>query len=323
MTSSTVTHVSAAPPTRPAALARGVLAYTVFVILFGAVVRITGSGAGCGQHWPSCNGEIVHLPRKLETVIELTHRVTSGGALFAVLWFALVAWRGFPTGDRVRTVATAAVALMIVEALIGAALVLFRWVGGDASVGRALVMPLHLVSTYALTAVLTLGVYFTAPARRGEALGSGDSPVPRWAFWAVALVLVLVSATGALTALGDTVAPPSAGSLSERLLEDHGAGATFLQRLRIVHPVLAVLGALGVARLALYFAGDTEPAARRSPARAVLGFAAVQLVAGVANVWLSAPGWLQIVHLGLALGLWISYVALTANALANARPNTA
>ena len=50
----------------------GSLCYTVFVILFGAVVRISGSGAGCGQHWPTCHGEVAHLPRSIETAVELT-----------------------------------------------------------------------------------------------------------------------------------------------------------------------------------------------------------------------------------------------------------
>jgi heme A synthase len=295
--------------------ARGVRAYTLFVILFGAVVRITGSGAGCGQHWPSCHGEIAHLPRSVETLIELTHRVTSGGALLAVLWLLVLAVRRLPRGHRGRWAAYWAVAFMIVEALIGAALVLFELVGGNTSVGRAVVMPLHLVSTYALTAALTLCALFSAREREPRAEGGWASAPGRHAFLLGALALVLVSGTGALTALGDTVVPPAAGSLSERLLEDHGAGATFLQRLRILHPVLAVLVALGLARHALAFAAAGEPREVRGPARAVLAFLAVQLVVGVANVLLSAPGWLQVVHLGLAVGLWISFVALAAGAL--------
>ena len=289
--------------------ARATLAYTVFVILFGAVVRITGSGAGCGQHWPTCNGEIAHLPRRIETVIELTHRATSGGALIAVLLLAVLAIRARPPRDRVRRAAYAAVVLMVVEALIGAALVLFELVGGNKSVGRAFVMPLHLVSTYALTAVLTLAACWSDPSAPATPGGARRS-----AFWLGACALAVVSATGALTALGDTVFPPSAGSLAGRLLEDQGAGATFLQRLRIVHPVLAVLVALGVARHALYFTSDAPKTQR--PARAVLLFVLLQLIAGVSNVLLSAPGWLQVIHLALALALWISYVTLAAFARA-------
>jgi len=88
------------------------LGYTIFVILFGAIVRITRSGAGCGQHWPTCNGEIAHLPRRFETLIEFSHRVTSAGGLVAVLVFAAVVLRGVPAGHRLRKTAYAAVLLM-------------------------------------------------------------------------------------------------------------------------------------------------------------------------------------------------------------------
>jgi len=279
----------------------------VFVILFGAVVRITGSGAGCGQHWPSCNGEIVHLPRRLETVIELTHRVTSAGALLAVCAFAIVAFLGSPRGHRLRSAAYAAVGLMVVEALIGAALVLLRLVAQDASTARAWVMPAHLVSTYALLAVMTLSVIWSASS--GNAGSRNPGLIPEGRFWLLlgALAIVLVAATGALTALGDTLYPPAAHTLAGRVVEDQGQAATGLQRLRMLHPLLAVTTAIGIAALVVRF-GTSSPNA----SRAVLSFIGVQLVAGVTNVLLSAPGWMQVVHLGLSLGLWISYVALVA-----------
>jgi heme A synthase len=292
---------------RVSKVARFTLGYTVFVILFGAVVRITGSGAGCGQHWPTCNGEIVHLPRRLETVIELTHRVTSAGALLAVLAFAIAAFLGSPRGDRLRRAAYAAVGLMVVEALIGAALVLFRLVAADASTARAWVMPAHLVSTYALVAVMTLSVIWSASS--GNAPSRIPGMIPEGRFWLLlgAAAIVLVAGTGALTALGDTLYPPAAHTIAGRVLEDQGRAATGLQRLRMLHPLLAVTTAIGVAALVLRF-GTSSPRA----SRAVLSFIAAQLAAGVANVLLSAPGWMQVVHLGLSLALWMSYVALVA-----------
>jgi heme A synthase len=285
------------------------LAYTIFVILFGAVVRITGSGAGCGQHWPTCNGEIAHLPRRLETLIEFSHRITSAGALIAVLAFTAVAVLGTPAGHRLRRAAYATVALMVVEALIGAALVLFRLVAHDASKARAVVMPAHLLSTYALVAVLTLAVLWSAPVRPRVPGAMGATAANRGLLLLGALAIVLVAATGAVTALGDTLFPPAAASLAGRIHEDQGAAANFLQRLRVLHPVFAVATAFFVAHLA---AGQVSSPERRVRAagRAVLGFAALQLVAGTLNVVLSAPGWLQVVHLGLALGLWISFVTL-------------
>src|SRR5512145_445879 len=124
----------------------GSLVYTVFVILFGAVVRITGSGAGCGQHWPTCQGEVAHLPRTIEAAIELTHRVTSGISVVLVMFLPAVAFRLFPRGHVSRRAALASFAFMVVEALIGALLVLFRLVADDMSIARAVILPLHLTN---------------------------------------------------------------------------------------------------------------------------------------------------------------------------------
>jgi heme A synthase len=285
-------------------VARATLGYTIFVILFGAVVRITGSGAGCGQHWPTCNGEIAHLPRRLETLIELTHRVTSAGALLAVLAFAAVAVLESPRRHRLRSAAWAAVGLMLVEALIGAGLVLWRLVAHDTSTARAVVMPAHLVSTYALVGVLTLGVSWSRPKPRHPESVPTDGGAVRWLV-AGALLVVVVAATGALTALGDTLYPPAAQTLAARVVEDQGQAAHGLQRLRVLHPLLAVLTAGAVVALALRFG-----AAHRTASGAVVGITALQLIAGVSNVALSAPGWLQVVHLALSVGLWVALVTL-------------
>lgn len=283
------------------------LALTLGVILFGAVVRITGSGAGCGQHWPTCQGEVIHLPTRVETAIELGHRVTSGLALLGVLGLTVFAFRAFARGHRVRRIMLAASGFMIVEALVGAILVLLELVADDASAGRAVVMPLHLVNTSFLTASLVLSAWCASPQRpAGE---------PREGTLLVRLGLglfLLVSAMGAVTALGDTVAPPAAAPLAERLGQDLGAGAPFLARLRIVHPLLAV----GVAGFLLYLA---PIAARRAKTQAAETYArwvqiltALEVGIGAFNVLLSAPGWLQLCHLCTASLLWLSLVLLAA-----------
>jgi len=277
---------------------------TIFVILFGAVVRITGSGAGCGQHWPSCNGEVAHLPQSLETTIELTHRVTSGLALVGVILVVVLSFRAYPAGHLVRRASVWALVFMLVEALIGAALVLFALVANNASVGRAVVMPAHLVSTYALMAALYLALARpsgSAPARVAGA----------WRlFWLGTAVLVVISGTGALTALGDTLYPPSATGVGARLAEDHGQSSTFLQKLRVLHPVLAVLGGAFVASLSARLARRAGSAGAGKAARTVTLAVVVQLVAGVVNVLLSAPGTMQVLHLALALAVWLAFVRL-------------
>jgi len=294
---------------RIARTARATLGYTVGVVLFGAVVRISGSGAACGQHWPSCNGELTHLPKNLQTAIEVTHRVTAGITLVPAIYLAVLAFRGTPRGHRLRTATLLGVALTIAEDLIGAALVLFGLVDKNVSATRAVVMPLHLVFTYGLVATLTLATCWMHPkAPGGESGPALESPRLCWVVLG-ALGVVLVAATGAVTALGDTVYPPLARSLLGRVAEDQAETAHFLQRFRGVHPLLALLTATGLAWLAgSLWAAPSH--AQRLASRALLGFVVVQVVAGVSNVLLSAPGWLQVIHLALSLGLWISLITL-------------
>jgi heme a synthase len=297
----------APPPGRASGFRRVALVVfgmTIFVILFGAVVRITGSGAGCGQHWPSCNGEVAHLPRSLETGIELTHRVTSGLALVGVALVTFLSFRAFPAGHLARRASVWALVFMLVEALIGAALVLFSLVAKDASLGRAVIMPAHLVSTYALTAALYLTI--GREPRPEPVRVSGAFRL----FWLGAAALVVISGTGALTALGDTLYPPTATGVAARLVEDHGAKSTFLQNLRVLHPVLAILGGAFVTTLSARLARRSGAATATRAARVVTLAVGAQLIAGVANVLLSAPGWMQVLHLALALAVWLAFVRL-------------
>lgn len=297
------------PRPRFARYARIVVAYTLAVILVGAVVRITDSGAGCGQHWPTCNGEVLHLPKSLATVIELTHRMTSGVSLFAVLALLIGAFRLYPRGHVVRASAVFSFVMIVVEALIGMVIVLMRWVVHDASFGRIFALPLHLVSTALLTAALTWCAYFASVPR---AMPIAIPRAARTLLICAGIGVLLVSATGAVTALGDTVFPVQTSGLAARLQEDQGLNAHILQRMRSVHPFVAVLVAAFVAYAAMLL-----PSYRASRdvrrASAVLAISiALQLLAGVSNIWLSAPGPLQVLHLLLANLVWISLIVLAA-----------
>ncbi|HEX5691237.1 MAG TPA: COX15/CtaA family protein, partial [Roseiflexaceae bacterium] len=103
----------------------GVLGYNLLVIVWGAYVRASGSGAGCGSHWPLCNGTVLPRAPQIETIVELAHRLTSGLALIAVLGLVVWAVRLWPGSHRVRRGAFASLFFIILEALIGAGLVLF------------------------------------------------------------------------------------------------------------------------------------------------------------------------------------------------------
>ncbi len=288
-----------------ARLAGFVLGYNVLVLLFGAVVRVTDSGAGCGEDWPRCHGELAHIPRSASTVIEFTHRVTSFLAVVAVVALYVVTLRRMPQRHPARGLALGAVLLIFLEALIGAALALYGLVEKDRSLARAIVMPTHLTITLALTAVLTLLTVW-----RDEPLAALFRSSARSLVGACALGLVVVSAMGAVTALGDTVFPPATATLGTRIVEDHGGGAHFLQRLRVVHPVLAVLVAGFVVQVARRLAASSASAGLKNAARAVIALVGAQLALGLLNVYLSAPGWLQITHLAFALGLWIAFIVL-------------
>jgi heme a synthase len=288
-----------------------VLVVNLAVIGWGAFVRATGSGAGCGRHWPMCNGEIVPRATAVETAIEFAHRASSGVALVLVAVLAAWALRAFPRRHPVRPAAVAALALMLAEALLGAGLVLFGWVAKDASAARGWVMALHLTNTFLLLAALALAAEWSA--RPGGLAPSGRSATALALAASLATVL-LAGVSGAIAALGDTLFP--ATSFAAGLRDELHGEAHLLLRLRLVHPFAAIAAGatlLATARLALRVRPDDRV---RQLAVALVGLVAAELAVGVANVLLLAPVFLQIVHLVLADLLWLTLVLLAAATLA-------
>ena len=304
---------------RPYARATWVLlAFLLGTVAWGAYVRATGSGAGCGAHWPVCNGELVPRTPALATLIEFSHRVSSGLSLLAVAGWAVWGFVRFPPGHRVRRAAILGLGLMIVEALIGAGLVLLRLVGTDDSVRRALAMSLHLTNTFFLLAVVAVTGAWAGGLARPHLRGQGVVGV----LLSAALVgLLLLGISGALAALGDTLFP--ARSLAEGFRQDFSTSAHVLLRLRLLHPALAVtVAAVVVIAAALSALLRPGPPLRRAAACAV-GLLICQLVAGLVNLALLAPVWMQLVHLLLADAVWLAVVLLAAQALAENAPRLA
>lgn len=309
---------SAAPRSEGVSLSKlafGVTVGTVLVVLFGAVVRITGSGAGCGQHWPTCHGEVAHLPQSVETWIELTHRTTSGVDFISVLVLLLLAKKRLPGRHPALLAAAAAMFFMVVEAGIGARLVLLNLVGSNSSIDRAVVMPAHLITTSLLLGSLAAATYFSSERR----VSLRDLPAARAAVtsawrWLLSagVLLLLVSMTGAVTALGDTVYPVQGATALERLQNDQAVGAHFLGRVRVVHPLLALLG-VGVLWVAAGRVREVPGDARFERwGGALYAGGGLALLIGVVNIWLKAPGYLQVIHLLMACVLWIAVVVLGA-----------
>jgi heme a synthase len=299
---------------RFAVLAWGVLGYNLLVILWGAVVRATGSGAGCGSHWPLCQGEVMPRSPQIETLIELSHRLTSGLALITVVLLVVAAVRTFPTGHFVRKGAWSALFFIFTEALLGAGLVLFKYVAFDQSVARAFWMAGHLVNTFLLLAALTLTAWGASNQQRWHWRGQGTVG---WLLLVAWLALLLLGVSGAITALGDTLALRGGISPAESTL------VAQLVALRIYHPLFAVLVGIILATIAWGVMTRRPGPATQQWGRLLIGIFVAQLLFGAINVALKAPVWMQILHLLAADLLWISLILLTASAFALADDTTA
>lgn len=289
----------------------GVLGYNLLVILWGAFVRATGSGAGCGSHWPLCNGEIVPRGARLETLIEFSHRLSSGLALLLVLGLLIWAFRLYPKAHLVRRASVVSAIFLLTEALIGAGLVLLEYVAENTSLARAYWMAGHLSNTFFLLAALTLTAWWASGGLPLRLRGQGGLG------WALGLALVgmlLLGANGGITALGDTL------TLQAGITPAESALVAQLVALRIYHPLLA-FAVGGLVLFATWVVRQQRPGkvVNRLSVGVVVLFVGQLLLGGV-NVLLKAPVWIQLTHLLLADSIWILLVLLTAAALAQPHP---
>lgn len=297
---------------RFALYAWGTLGYNLLVILWGAVVRATGSGAGCGSHWPLCNGEVVPRDAAVETLIEFSHRLTSGVALISTLILLIWAYRRYQPGDIIRKGATWSMIFMVVEALVGAGLVLLEYVAFNQSVARAYWMAAHLMNTFFLLAAITLTAWWASGNPGWQWRRQGMVSVVLLVAWAATLLL---GASGAVTALGDTLV------LRGGIDPDQSLYVATLVDLRVYHPVLA-FGVGGVLLLAAWIVATQ----RSTPqtwwlSRGLIALYVAELLIGAVNVLLKAPVAMQLIHLLMADLIWIVLILLSAAALAPvARP---
>jgi cytochrome c oxidase assembly protein subunit 15 len=294
-----------------ARFAWALLVYDIGTTAWGAYVRATGSGAGCGRHWPLCNGEVVPRAARIETAIELSHRVSSGVALGLTAGLFVWSLRAYPRGHTVRRGAGAAAAFMGAEALIGAALVLFELVARDASAKRALSVSLHLVNTFFLIASTALTAWWASGGAPVRIRGRG---AVAWTAGLPLVAMLFVGSSGAVTALGDTLFPSA--SVAAGLAQDFAPNAHLFVRVRALHPLFAVLAAA----LVVTTAGITRTLRPTRPVRVLTSLATAlvvtQVAAGLLDIVTLAPVWLQLVHLVLADAVWLALVLTAAAALA-------
>lgn len=291
-----------------APLSRGTLLFLLGVILWGSFVRASGSGAGCGNHWPLCNGVVLPESPTWKTIVEFTHRVTSGLSLLLCAGVCLVAFREKPRGSLARKAGLATLILILLEAVIGAGLVLLRLVEQDQSALRAVSMSIHLMNTFLLLMAVTL----TADWARIDRPAWKKTMTKDRVWAAVAALLVMgLAASGAVTALGDTLFP--AQSLRQGFAQDLAPSRHFLIALRLYHPVFAIAVSFYLAlfsrRVIRANRGSGNPGVLLH-AVLILTLQCAQLLLGVLNVLLLAPVAIQMLHLFFSDLVWINLTLL-------------
>lgn len=286
-----------------------VLAFNLLVILVGTVVRATGSGAGCGQHWPTCQGEVIPLAPSLKTIIEYTHRMVSGIDGLFVLALVGLAHRLYPKRHGVRRASVWVLVFTIIESLLGAVLVKRGYVDQDASVGRAVAMSVHLCNTFFLLSTLSLTAWYAGGRPRVQLFKQGAVSA---ALWFAFIAMILLGISGAITALGDTLFPAQSHEEVVRLAAQ--ANAPFLLKLRVWHPYIA--GSVGLYLLLIAgLVAHLRPSAESRRWGSLLGWIFLaELVIGLINVWLRAPLFMQIIHLMFADFVWVTLCLLSCSA---------
>lgn len=252
--------------------------YTLMVILWGAWVRISHSGAGCGDHWPLCSGEIIPDLTDKKTLTEYLHRLMSGLYGLAVI-FVFIRLR-LSANSQVRRLSLLLFLFTFSEALLGAVLVKGELVTVNDSVTRLIVMALHQINSFMLTGVSYL-LYVCHRDRLAQLQFNKT----------LAFLFLLLPISGAIAALSTTLFP--AVSLWEGILQDFSADNHLFVRLRIVHPVLA----LGISFVFIYRSFQSNQ--NRLAYEFLLA-----VTVGLITLLTLSPLYLKLAHLLIAHALW-------------------
>lgn len=292
-----------------------VVGWNIVVILWGVFLRASKSGDGCGQHWLTCQGEIIPSAPELKTIIEYSHRLTSFLAFVSVLILVVLVFRTFGKGTAIRKTAIGSLVFILTEALVGAGLVLTGNTAEALTAARPFWMAGHLLNTFILLASLTITARYAGGAgpakwdmvrRYGSVMTVG------------ALAVFVVGMTGSIAALAHMIFP--SGTLGEGLASDLSPTSNILLRLRLLHPITAILTSVFLVFLAGWLrkeSGKDRIVVRWSNILSLLVLG--QIALGSLTLFTRAPIVMQVGHLFLADAIWLSYVMLAANFLSRSR----
>ncbi len=285
-----------------------VLAFNVLVILWGVFLRASKSGDGCGQHWLTCHGELIPSAPELKTVIEFSHRITSAIAFFLVAGLLIWTFKRFAKGSPIRKTAVLSFIFIVTEAAVGAGLVLTGNTAETLTQTRPFWMAGHLINTFILLAFLTLTARY---ASGGKSLKWDVGKQYLIPIALAAFAMLLIGITGSIAALANMIFP--SGTLAEGIAKDFSPTSNVLLRVRLFHPITAILGSVFLIFLTGWMAkvsGNDRAVSRWSNVLSVLVL--VQLAFGSLTLYMLAPIVMQLGHLLLADAIWISLVLFTA-----------
>ena len=263
-------------------------------ILAGAIVRATGSGDGCGSTWPTCKGKVIPELSDIPELIEFSHRAVSGILLVVTLMIFLKT-RDLEKNNLKKVISNYLTFFVVLEAVIGAVIVLFEWVGLNSSLPRIVAVPIHLVNTFGLLACF-IALYKVVKDDLQSIKGIVDNQ-----FLVVLCLFLFSGATGSITALADALFPSE--SFIQGFMEDFDETSELLTRLRILHPIVASL-----LSISLFFESNRLKKTYKLNTKSLKLMVLVAVTLGVVNVlsniWLP----LSVLHLAIADFLWITYI---------------
>jgi cytochrome c oxidase assembly protein subunit 15 len=269
-------------------------------LVFGGIVRITGSGMGCGDHWPKCHGKWFPPLDRPDLIIELAHRYLAVLLIGSLVALAVAAWRRRrepAVGGRggVLRLAVAAVVVVVLTALLGA-LTVFLGNPASATVGHW-TLAMALLALVAATAIRA-GALGGAQARQGGAVSTGT---PR------AALVAAVLAFGAVTLGGLTAKYPSAAVAcpSFPLCGTNPNAVAGAAHVQLTHRALAFLLVVHLLGVAIALTRRGEGAVVTRAALTALGLTAMQIVVAATMVGLGLPQLPRVLHQALGVGVWL------------------